>query len=376
MAIVVSGGGPAQGQVKMRLTARVDTTQPDVQAVYALLGHYFNARPDSAYANPFWNAAEVAYHVGEHHEKVDLGALFMFNGLSAKQFFAIYQPTVLSIEPAGAKYVARVLLYADGPPAWVAADHWNPPFQLRYYAVRNAAGQWQLENTWPNEVGTWNELVTPWIRFHYPPTAKPDAAKARRASAFCDSVVTLLHLAAARPFDYYVVNSEEQLGRLFNYDYWLPFLNGVTQKAYNRTFSARGREQHLHEFVHVLYPEVKNYFLAEGLATYLGGVDGYTPYRQTLRAVAADLARHRPAVPFKDLYDGTFRYPTNGNPRYVAGALVYELVAQKAGVASFQKLEQSENTYASFLTHFAALMQMRAPQAEALLQKRLAAYAK
>ncbi|MGI4885326.1 MAG: hypothetical protein ACRYFR_10245 [Janthinobacterium lividum] len=230
LVLVFGSHGPAHSQVKTRLTARVDTSQKDTKAVYTLLGQYFNARPDSAYANLFWNAPEVAYHVEKHQEKIKMGITFMFNGLPAKKLFAVYQPTVLSIEPVGPKYVARVLLYADAPPAWATSDHWNPPFLLRYYAVRNAAGQWQLENAWSNELVGWQKLVTPWVRFHYPPTGALDLVKARQASTFCDSVVTLLHLTAAQPFDYYVVNSEEQLGRLFNADYWLPYFNGVTQK--------------------------------------------------------------------------------------------------------------------------------------------------
>jgi len=41
----------------------------------------------------------------------------------------------------------------------------------------------------------------------------------------------------------------------------------------------------------MLYHPVKNYFLAEGIATYLGGVDGYTPYQQTLRELAPTCGR-------------------------------------------------------------------------------------
>lgn len=76
LVFVFGSHGPAHSQVKTRLTARVDTTQKDTKAVYTLLGQYFNARPDSAYANLFWNAPEVAYHVEKHQEKVDMGAIY------------------------------------------------------------------------------------------------------------------------------------------------------------------------------------------------------------------------------------------------------------------------------------------------------------
>jgi hypothetical protein len=365
---------PALAQVRLALTARVDTTQAPVRQVFQLVQHYLGAHPDSAYANPYWNAAETAYYVGEHRERPDLAAYFVFMGQSAQQVFVTFQPTVLSIEPVGEKYVARVLLYANQPPAWVKDSNWNPPFLLRYYAARDAAGRWKLENCWANETARWQSFATPWVSFHYPPSQAFDPSEAQRASAFCDSVVTLLHLPAARPFDYYLMSSEEELGRLFNFDYWLGYNTGLTQKTYNRTFSSRGRVQHRHEFVHMLYPEVKNYFLAEGLATYLGGVDGHTPYRQTLRAVARDLQRH-PEVTFEDLYTSKFRYPTNANPRYVAAALVYELVARRLGVGAFRQLEESDNTYASFLQHFAALLHLSPAKAERYLNQQLRAAA-
>jgi hypothetical protein len=366
-ALLLGTLGPAAGQVQLAHTARVDTSQANTKAVFQLLGNYFNARPDSLYANPYWNAAEVDYYFTQRHEAFDLGVPFLFFDLNARQTFVTYRPTVLSIEPAGGKYVARVLLHADRPPQWVTDSHWNPPFILRYYAAQDPGGRWQLENAWANELAKWQQFDTPWIRFHFPRTLAFSPARAQRASAFCDSVVARLGLAAARPFDYYVMDSEEELGRLFNFDYWLAYQTGFTRKTVNRTFSARGREQHLHEFVHMLYHPVANYFLAEGIATYLGGVDGYTPYQATLKALAADLTQHHPAVTFQDLYANKFKYPTNSNPRYAAGALVYELVQAKAGVAGFQQLEGSDNTYASLISHLAPLLHLRPDKVDSYL---------
>ena len=373
---LLSARHTAYAQVRLALTARVDTMQSATRQVFRLVENYFNAHPDSLYANPYWNAAEVNYYVKEHQQQVDLAAPFLFNGISAKQTFATYQPTVLSIEPVGPKYVARVLLFAQQPPAWVTQSHRNPPAILRYYAAPDAAGHWKLENAWATETAQWQTFTTPWIRFHYPPTFAFEPAKAQRASRFCDSVVAAIHLPAAQPFDYYVMSSEEELGRLFNMDYWLAYNTGFTQKAYNRTLSGRGRVEHLHEFVHMLYPDLPNYFLAEGIATYLGGVDGHTPYQQTLHDVALDLAQHHPAVTYRDLYEGKFRYPTNSNPRYVAAALAYAVVQRKAGSASFKELEKSQNTYESFMQHFAALLKLPPAKAEAYLNQQLRAAAR
>jgi hypothetical protein len=127
-----------QSQVRPRITARVDTTQPATKAVYHLLAHYLNARPDSIYANPYWNAAELAYYVAQHRENADLAAPFLFQGITARQTFATYQPTVLSIEPVGEKYVARLLLYAENQPAAVGPRFAVEP--ARYIALLRGSG--------------------------------------------------------------------------------------------------------------------------------------------------------------------------------------------------------------------------------------------
>ena len=356
------------------LTARVDTTQREVNAIYQLVSHYLKAKPDSLYANPYWNATETNYYFVRHHEKADLAAPFLFFGTTARQTFSAYKPTVLSIEPKGDKYVARIILYAENPAKWISESKWNPPFILRYYAAKDAAGIWKLENAWANVLAQWQTHATPWIIFHYPANFNFSVAKAHQASMFCDSVATALKLTDAKPFDFYVMNSEEELGHLFNMDYWLAYNTGFTQKMYNRTLSGRGREQHLHEFVHMLYHPVKNYFLAEGIATYLGGVDGFTPYQQTMQAVADDLNKKYPNVRFKDLYTNAFKYALNSNPRYAAGALVYELVYRKAGSAGFAELEQSENNYESLLSHFSKVMHLRPEKADAFLNEALRKY--
>ncbi|MDQ2794466.1 MAG: hypothetical protein M3Y12_10740 [Bacteroidota bacterium] len=373
LLLCVLGVQAATGQV-MGLTARVDTSQQNVKEVYQLVGNYLRAKPDSLYANPYWNAAETDYYFTRRHEKADLAAPFLFFGTTARQTFSAYKPTVLSIEPTGNKYVVRVLLYAENPAAWITETKWNPPFILRYYAAKDGSGNWKLENTWANVLVSWKTHATPWITFHYPAAFNFSTARAGRASAFCDSVVAALKLTDAKPFDFYVMDSEEELGRLFNLDYWLAYHTGFTQKMYNRTLSGRGREQHLHEFAHMLYHPVSNYFLAEGIATYLGGVDGFTPYPQTLRAVSEDLTKKYPTIRFKDLYTNSFKYALNSNPRYAAGALVYELVYRKAGVNGFVELEKSENTYESLLLHFAAVMRLRLDKADAFLNSELRNY--
>jgi hypothetical protein len=98
-------------------------------------------------------------------------------------------------------------------------QHLPITYLLRYYAARDVAGKWKLENAWGNILVDWSVCRTSWITFHYPPSFAFTPAKAARASAFCDSMVTVLHLTAAKAFDYYVMNSKEELSHLFNFDY-------------------------------------------------------------------------------------------------------------------------------------------------------------
>lgn len=354
-------------QVIPSITARVDTTNKEVKAVYELIGNYINSNPDSLYQNPYWNKEEVDYYLNQKKERFDLAAHFLFSNMTDKQLFNTFKPTVLSIEPVGDKYVSRILLAADTVQQWMVEHKMNPPFILRYYAAKNKEGNWKLENSWSNELKKWRAHETKWITFHYPPSFNFSADSAAKASMFVESAIEKMKIKEAKPFDFYVMSSEEELGRLHNMDYWLSYSTGFTQKMYNRAMSARGREAHLHEFVHMIYPPVKNYFLAEGIATYLGGVDGYTPYQETLREVSKEIYENHPSVTFKDLYTNSFRYTTNQNPRYAAGAVVYQLVYEKKGLKGIRKLEESENTYESLIKTFADVMNLKENQAESFL---------
>ncbi|WP_162428340.1 hypothetical protein [Pontibacter pudoricolor] len=364
----------AFGQVKPHLTARVDTTQQDVKLVYKLIGDYFNSSPDSLYNNPYWNKNEVDYFYTQKRDNFDQAAFYLFYNMNSKQLFTYFKPNILSIAPVGDKYISRILLSADTLQLWMKEHKMNPPFILRYYAAKDEAGNWKLENTWSNELKKWSQYKTKWITFHYPRSFDFDLTKAEKSNTFIDSVIATLDIPNAKPFDFYVMSSEEELGRLFNMDYWLAYQTGFVRKNYNRVFSAYGREDHLHEFVHMLYHPVKNYFLAEGIATYLGGVDGRTPYQQTLWSLSKDLYQNHPKTTFKDLYENKFIYATNQSPRYVAGAIVYQLVHDKKGVKGFRQLEESENTYESFIKTFAAIMNINEKKVEAFLTEYIKEY--
>ncbi|NEM96917.1 hypothetical protein [Pontibacter burrus] len=364
----------AFGQVKPAITARIDTTRSEVKAVYQLIGNYFNSSPDSVYQNPYWNEQEVNYYYKQQNGNFDLAAHFLFAHMNAKQLFSTFKPTVLSIEPAGEKYVARILLAADTVQQWMVDYKMNPPFLLRYYAARDKTGTWKLENTWSNELSRWGNYKTKWVTFYYPPTFNFSAANAEKASRFVEDVVARMELKEARPFDFYVMSSEEELGRLHNLDYWLSYSTGFTQKLYNRALSAKGREEHLHEFVHMVYPLLQNHFLAEGVATWLGGVDGYTPFQETLHAVSKDIYENHPNVTFHDLYSNKFRYATEQSPRYVAGAVVYQLVYEERGLQGIRQFEKSQNTYESLIKTFASVMKMKESKVEGFLTNYIRQY--
>ncbi|MCC9166950.1 hypothetical protein [Pontibacter harenae] len=365
---------PAFCQVQPYLTARVDTTQQEVKAVYQLISNYFNSKPDSLYNNPYWNEEEKDFYFKQHKDNFDQAAYYLFFNMNAKHLFNFFKPTILSIEPVGEKYVTRILLSADAVQQWMKNNKINPPFILRYYAAKDKTGNWKLENTWSNELQKWKQHKTKWVTFHYPPSFEFNPATAKKANVFIDSVIATLQIKNAKPFDFYVMSSEEELGRLFNMDYWLAYNTGFTRKEYNRIFSAHGREDNLHEFVHALYHPVKNYFLGEGIATYFGGVNGHTPYQQSLLEVSKDIAKNHPEVSFKDMYTNNFRYATNQNPRYVAGAVVYQMVYAKKGLKGIKKLEKSENTYESFIKNFADVMDLEESKVEAFLKDYIREY--
>ncbi len=332
---VYSMPAQAQGQGQMNISYRVDKENPDVAAVLKTLAKYLTSRPDSLYDNPYWNSAEKAKY-SPHGLYFDRSAKYLYGGTNAFVFLRNYMPTVLSVEPTSAdadKFLIRTFFYGQDLPAEWAS--WNPPCILRLYATKEA-NSWKLENTIIEETKNWKRQTYGPINYVIHPNFDFDKKLAFEAVSFCDSLAAIFDFEEVPSFDYYLTNSEEELGRLFNFDFWLSYQTHIVQEGIREIATAKQGVVSRRDFAHMIVPRSKNFIVNEGIATYFGGT-GAKSYRQALAEYSARI-KESESMKFSQIANPRYykRYPNN--PLNVVGGYLAEQVFQKRGPEGLQRL--------------------------------------
>ena len=65
-------------KIQPYISARVDTSKIEINKIYHLYSNYLNSRPDSGYANPYWNEKEYFYYLNKGGLSIDRSANVMF----------------------------------------------------------------------------------------------------------------------------------------------------------------------------------------------------------------------------------------------------------------------------------------------------------
>lgn len=324
--------GTAASQVTPDVVSSVDTSNTDIKEIYEVYKNYLNSRPDSAYVNPYWNDDEKPI-VG----KLPSDRFFIANGWIGKSITG-YKWTVLAIDKYyGNDSIYRIRALANAPAKYAMWNGrlYNPPFITVHYAVMTNKG-WKLKNAIGVETRTWKQYNTKYIHYIFPPEFKFNTALANKADSFCTALVDTFKIKDVKPFDYYITTGTEQMGRLYNMEYWEAPTMGYTEFDNRIIVSARATEYHIHEFVHMLLPRSKNTMVEEGIATYFAG----TGSASMQKAVSdfSDEIWHNDTLTFSDIYKHRYFHMYDSYPFYVTGAVVCGLVYDERGMAGLKEM--------------------------------------
>ena len=202
--------------------------------------------------------------------------------------------------------------------------------------------RWFLGNALPRKTARWQRETVGQISFHIEPGLTFDAAKARRAVAFADSVSLAFSVPQLDHLDYYVTSSVDAALGILGTEFPMKYgPGGGFAKPVNRQlFSgipAVG-EEYRHELVHLaLLPlnsgdQLMTLFASEGVATWLGGTTG-GDYRAAVRGLAAYLADN-PRVTLDSLMESTAAPQAM---RYAAGAVIGAMLSDAGGIAAVKE---------------------------------------
>lgn len=317
-------------EIDVTLHSRVDTTNPEVRSVANLWINYIRSKPDSIYDNPYWNSEEKL-----KYRDFDFSRAFLYQ-FPSEQLLRYYKPTILAIEKEGELYSIRSLFAADGLEGIYRRS--NPWCITKLYATKES-GEWKLKNALPVITEKWSREEVGQITFHYPPSHSFDRALAEKANSFCNEIVEEFDFPECEPFEFYITDSGDELGRLFNFEfYFAGYTTGVGRNESRMLLSGIGSEYYPHEFVHMIVPKYeRHWMIEEGFATWKGGTMGKT-FNEQAAIMANELAKSD-SVTFIDVLNKQWGWQYSAF--YVSGAVFCKAAYDKGGVAAIKRLLQT-----------------------------------
>jgi|GEM_PF-786923 len=325
----------AGSQIVPQLSARVNTSHVDIKKVYHLYSAYLNSRPDSIYQNPNWNPEESVFYLNKSKMmRVDRSANQMFRNVNAAEYLAYHQPKILQIDSVGiGRYQIKTMFAASCPEE--EYSKFTPDCITKLYAVRDSYGDFKLENTLGHDTKNWKTYQYEFITYLVHPSCRFSESEARDAVKFCKDISKKFGLAV-QPFKYYILPDADEMGQLYNFDYWLSYMGGQTNTQWREIFTTNGSLNYQHELVHIVFPVPTDKFPAcplivnEGIATWLAGPKLNLSFERALKEVSATL-RTKNDVSLEDIRSFRIRNDFDNNILYVTGAVICKLVFEKHG---------------------------------------------
>jgi hypothetical protein len=316
-----------QTKIDVTVHSRVDTTNIEIKEVALLWIKYLNSKPDSLYNNPYWNNAEKI-----KFKKFDLSTPYMYQ-FPSKQLLNYYKPTILSIEKEDEHYGIRTIFSAEGLQGEYRKS--NPWCITKLYAVKED-GTWRLKNALPIITDKWNKKTVGKITFIYPPHHKFNNELATKASQFCNEITEKFKFHEWEPFDFYITDSGDELGKLLNFEfYFAGYTTGIGMNDNRILLSGMGSEYYPHEFIHLVVPKHdRHWIIEEGFATWKGGQGGKT-FEESAKLLAIELAKND-TITFYDVLNKKWGWQYFAF--YTTGAIFFKVAYDKGGVVLVKKL--------------------------------------
>jgi hypothetical protein len=329
------------------ISARVDTSKTATKQVYNLYKNYLNSKPDSVYQNPNWNEQEAKKYLKGKDLRIDRSANKMFYYANAKKYFNSYKPKILQIDSIGTnRYQIKTIFTKECPDA--EDKGFNPDYITKLYAVRDNKGLFKLENVISYDTQNWKTYKFKFITYIVHPNCTLNTKDAQKAIAFCEKISKQFNIQT-EPFTYYLLPNSDEMGKLYNFEYWTSYLGGQTIKSLKEIFTTYGNANFPHEFVHLLFPLPKDnvsycpMIINEGLATWLAGPSMNETFDQALIKTSKTF-RKKDKVSLDDIMTFKIRNEFDNSILYVTGGVICKLVYEKYGKNGIWELYNSTDT--------------------------------
>nr|MBC7613992.1 hypothetical protein [Pseudopedobacter sp.] len=327
--------------IKPYISARVDTSKTEVKAIYQLYTNYLNSRPDSSYANPYWNKNDYYPALLENQIPIDRSASLMF-GTYFKGFMKYYEPLILQIDSLNNNlYQVKTIFKSNKAEADSTGT--SISYITNLYVQRDENGNFKLENTINERTRNWETIHYKFITYIIHPNCKFNEKEAENAIKFCEEIAKKFGLQI-KPFKYYILPNVDELGRIYNFDYWTYYIGGQTNLPLREIFTTYSNTNYPHELVHMMFPLQENpppNIISEGLATWLGGPKYGVSFEQALKETSKTLKTYENPT-FEAIVNNKIRNKFDSNLQYVTGAILCKMAFEKKGKEAIWTLYHSD----------------------------------
>lgn len=337
-----------QTKIDVAIHFRADTSKKEIKEVAELWANYLNSQPDSLYDNPYWNNAEKV-----KYKNFDFSTSYMYQ-LPSKQLLKYYKPTILSIVKEGEYYGIRTLFSAEGLEGIYRKS--NPLCITKLYAVKEN-GEWRLKNALPVITEKWNKKTIGKITFIYPQHHQFNNDLAIKANQFCNELSKEFKFPDWEPFEFYITESGDEMGRLLNFDFYaVGYTMGIGDKNKRILLSGLGSEYYPHELVHLILPKFERHgLIEEGFTTWKGGQNGKT-FEESAELLANELVKND-TVTFSDILDRNWGWQCAAF--YTTGAVFCKAAYDKGGIDLVKKLLETPDDNEKLVKTICSLFEIK-----------------
>lgn len=316
-----------QLSIDLTIHSRVDTSKQEINEIVTLWTNYLTSKPDSIYDNPYWNEAEK-----NKFKDFDMTRQFIYQ-FPSQQLLNYFKPTILSIEKEGDNYAIRTLFAAEGLKGIYRRS--NPWCITKLYAGKEN-NQWKLKNALPVLTEKWERKTVGKITFIYPHSHQFNDTLAQKSNEFCNRIATEFQFPDWQPFDFYITDSGDELGKLLGFDFFFTgYTTGMGMNDKRILLSGFGSEWYPHEFIHLIVPNNERHgMINEGFATWLGGTMEKS-FDERAKILAMQIARND-TITLLDVLNKKWGWQYAAY--YTTGAIFCKLAYDKNGIAGVKKL--------------------------------------
>jgi hypothetical protein len=330
-------------QVIPNITAGVDTSNVEIKQVYELYKNYLNSYPDNIYNNPYWNTKEIDYYVNIKGVNCNRSSWFMYNFYdNIEDFYKIFYPKILSIIKVDTNRYSIKIIYTMKGENEEKYTQFTPNYITKLYAVKGYNGTFKLENVIDYDTKKWKKINSKYIQYIINPNSFVNMKDVKMSTKFCKEFIKKFKIKKPPNFSYYITNNSDEMGELFNFDYWLSYSTGRTIYPLKEIFTSFGTAYYPHEFVHILsipllVEKERTMIINEGFATWLGGTRLYESYHKALISFSNEIQKND-SISIDMIKNNEYRHLFDNNPIYVTGAVICELIYKQSGIEGIKQI--------------------------------------